>query len=217
MPEEATESTESETAEADTSGGAESTEAAESSLGDAGKKALDRMKAERNAVKADLAAYKALGLDPDALKALIGKSEDAAKAAETERARREAESAALSKANERLVRAEIKAAATGKLTNPALALKLLDLSSFDVNDDGEVDTTSIASAIEDLIKNEPYLGVTQGDAKRFQGTGDSGPRGTAGKPQLTEQDVKRLSKEGKHGEIEAARLDGRLNNLLGIK
>lgn len=38
-----------------------------------------------------------------------------------------------------------------------------------------------------------------------------------GPAQLTEQDVNRLAKEGRHDRIEAARLDGRLDTLLGIE
>lgn len=185
-------------------------------LGDKGKQALDRMKAERNAARQQLAAYSGLGLDPAALKELISKSEEAEKAAEQTRTRREVESAALTKANERLIRAEIKAAATGKLANPALALKLLDMSAFEVDDDGEVDSAAIIAALDDLVKNEPYLGAAQSPPKRFEGTGDGGPKGSPGKPQLTESDVKKLYKQGKHAEIEAARKDGRLNTLLGI-
>lgn len=185
-------------------------------LGDAGKKALDRMKAERKQLKDQLNAYKGLGLSAEDLRALIEKSQEDSAKAEQARQRQEAESAALSKANERLIRAEVKAAATGKLANPALALRLLDLKSFDVNDDGEVDSGAISDAISALLESDPYLGVTQGETKRFQGTGDGGPKGNAGKPQLTRQDVERLAKEGKHAEIEKARQEGRLNDALGI-
>ncbi len=180
-------------------------------LGDKGKQALDRMKAERNTARDQLNAFKNLGLTPEKLQELIGKSAEDAKAAEDARTKRDAESAALVKANERLVRAEIKAAASGKLTNPALAIRLLDLSSFDVDDDGEVDATAIAAAIDELITKEPYLASVQGETKRFQGGADSGTRGTAGKPQVTEEQLKSMTPD----QIVKAQNEGRLTKLLG--
>lgn len=187
-------------------------------LGDPGKKALDRMKAQVKQARGELASYKGLGLSAEELKALIDKSQEDTARAEQAKARQEAEQAALSKANERLIRAEVKAAAAGKLANPALALRLLDLSEFDVNDDGDVDTAAIAAAIDELVKNEPYLGVTQGEPRRFQGTGDNGPKGEpAGKPQLTKADLDRMTQARDYAGIEKARADGRFDKLLGIE
>ena len=51
--------------------------------------------------------------------------------------------------------------------------------------------------------------------KRFSGaSGDGGPRGTSGPDQLTREDVRRLYKAGKHQEIDKARREGRLADLL---
>lgn len=189
---------------------------ARAALADKGKQALDRMKADRNAAKAELAKYKALGLDPAKLQELIGKSETDKQAAEQERVRREAESAALAKANDRLVRAQVTLAATGKLANPALALRLLDLSSFDVDDDGEVDAAAIAAAVDELLVTEPYL--AQGETKRFQGSSDNGPKGTpGGVAQLTQADLDRMSAANDMAGIEKARQEGRFDKLLGIQ
>lgn len=123
---------------------------------------------------------------------------------------------ALSAANTRILKAEIRAAAAGKLADPSDALRLLDLSEFEVGSDGDIDSDAVAAAIDNLIKTKPYLGVTQGDEKKFKGDADAGNRGTAGKPQMTEAEVKTLAAQGKHAEIEQARVDGRLNKLLGI-
>lgn len=98
-------------------------------LGDAGKKALA---AERAAAKA---------------------AEKRAKAAEAERTE------ALATANVRLVRAEVKAAAGGVLQDPEDAVRLLDLTEFEVNDDGEVDTKAITAAVRRLAESKPYLAV----------------------------------------------------------
>lgn len=112
---------------------------------------------------------------------------------------------------------KLEAKAARKFQNPEDARAFLASHVDDyIAADGKVDVQAINDALDDLLTERPYLGVTQGDTKRFQGTGDGGPKGTAGKPQLTEADVKRLSKEGKHAEIELARTEGRLNTLLGI-
>jgi hypothetical protein len=90
---------------------------------------------------------------------------------------------ALSAANSRILKAEVRAAATGKLSDPADALQFLDLSKLEVGEDGEVDGKAVAAAIDDLIKNKPYL-AAQG--KRFQGAGDGGTRTETDKP-ITDQ------------------------------
>ena len=70
-----------------------------------------------------------------------------------------------SKADARIVRAEVKAAAGTKLADPEDAVRLLDLGQFKVDDDGEVDGKAIAQAIDDLVKTKPYLAASSGDGK----------------------------------------------------
>lgn len=167
---------------------------AEAALGDKGKQALDRMKAEKKALAADLASYKALGLDPEALKNLIGKSETDAAAAAAAIQRSEAETAAVGKANARLVKAEVRAAATGKLADPALALSMLDIDSFEVDADGEVDSAAITAAVDGLLTKYPYMAAQGG--RRFEGTGDGGARnGTTQPAQITAAQVKTMTPE----------------------
>lgn len=136
-----------------------------SDLGDAGKAAIKaerdhRKKAEREA--ADLRKR---------LEAI-----EAENLSETEKAiaaaRDEGRSEALTLANTRLLQAEIRAAAAGKIADPADAIKLLDLSEFEVTDGGEVDTEAIASAIDALVEAKPYLAATV----RPLGTGGGGAR-----------------------------------------
>jgi len=178
-------------------------------LGDPGKKALasmkDKLKAEREkrrGLEAQLAELNKPAdgdqPDPDAML-------------------RQAEQTAAARYNDRIVRAEVKAAAAGKLADPADAYRFLDLSQFEVDDDGNVDADEVAEAIDDLIKSKPYLAAQGGSTKpRFQGTADSGARkGNARPTQLTEADVKRLSAAGKHAEIVQAQNDGRLDDYLG--
>jgi len=132
-------------------------------------------------------------------------------------ARAEAETAAM---RERVMdKIEAKAGAKFGIDTEDVAALLMrrhDLEDF--LDDGKIDVEAITEALNDLLEKQPRLAatVTQGDEKKFKGGADGGARGKASKSQLTEADVKRLAADGKHTEIEQARLDGRLNELLGI-
>lgn len=172
-------------------------------LGDAGKKALDAMKAERNAAKAEA---KAVAEELAALKAAAeGRQAEHAAAL----AAREVEAAALAKANDRILKAEIRAAAAAKLADPADALRFLDLSAFEVGADGDVDGSAVASAIDALISSKPYL-AAQG--KRFQGEADGGARNdSSGPSQLTRADMARMTP----AQIDAAFNEGRFKDVLG--
>lgn len=178
----------------------------EDALGDKGKKALDTMKAERNAAKIEVQTFK------DQLAALQAKIDGKeAEHAATE-ATRKVETEALSKANDRILKAEVRVAAATKLNDPADALRFIDLSEFEVGSDGEVDATAISAAIDNLINEKPYLAAQGG--KRFQGTADGGARNDAAKPtQLTRIDLTRMSPQ----EIVQAQADGRLSELMGSK
>ncbi|MBI0294497.1 hypothetical protein JBE04_08375 [Streptomyces sp. PRKS01-29] len=171
-------------------------------LGDAGKRALDSMKGKwkterdkRRALEQQLAARdKPAGDQPD-----------------VDTVRAEAAREATAKANARILRSEVRAAAAGKLADPRDALRFLDLDQFEVDESGDVDAEEIAEAIEDLIKTKPYLAAAT--AKRFQGTGDGGARKGKSRPaQLTREDLKRMSPE----QIVKAKDEGRLDDALGI-
>jgi hypothetical protein len=170
-------------------------------LGPKGEKALQAEKERRRALAAELRELRA-----ELAKLRDGDGDEATRAA------REAEKAALAKANAKILRSEVKAAAAGKLADPTDALRLLDLDSFEVGEDGEIDEDEIADAINNLLKNKPYLAAQS--AKRFQGTGDGGSRKGGGRPkQLTRDDLKGMSPEA----IVAAREQGRLSDLLGAE
>lgn len=172
-------------------------------LGDPGKKALASMK---DRLRKERERRKAAEAERDQLKG-SGTGDD------SERIRSEADRAATAKANARIVRSEIRAAAAGKLANPRDALAFLDVAQFEVDEDGQVDEEEIADAIADLIKERPYLaGAATAPAPRFQGSGDGGARkGTAGPRQLTEQDVKKMTPE----QIDEAHRKGQLRDYLG--
>jgi hypothetical protein len=174
-------------------------------LGDKGKQALDRMKAK---LKAERDKRKAAEAERDQLKAGQGKDGQ-----DPERIRSEAEQAATAKANARIVRSEVRAAAAGKLADPRDALRFLDLEQFEVDEDGQVDEDEVADAIDQLVKDKPYLAAGAGKPQpRFQGTGDGGARkGTGGPKQLTERDVQKMTPE----QIDEAHRKGQLRDYLG--
>ncbi|NDK31187.1 hypothetical protein [Nesterenkonia haasae] len=142
---------------------------------------------------------------------LRAKLEGREKEYQAEQERREIESAALQKANERILQAEIRAAAAGKLNDASDALRYLDLSSFEVGEDGAVDTQAVSAAIDDLTQSKPYLAAQGG--KRFQGSADGGARESSGPAQLSRSDLSGMSTD----QINSARAEGRLNDLLGLK
>lgn len=124
-----------------------------------------------------------------------------------EAARRDGETAAEKRANERLIKSELRSAAKGKLSNVADALVFIDVASIEVGDDGEVDQGALDTAIANLLNERPYLGIPE--QKRFQGGADQGS-GKAGAPkQLTRADLANMSPAA----IVAAEANGQLAQL----
>lgn len=180
----------------DNDDGDDGTDEGADDLGDKGKRALASMKGKWKSER-------------DKRKELEDQLAQQGSADEAETVRRKAEQTALAKANARILRAEVKAAAAGRLADPADAYKFLDLDQFEVDDDGNVDSDEVADAIDDLIKSKPYLAAAT--AKRFQGTGDGGAARKAGRPkQLTKNDLKTMSAD----QIVAAQDAGQLDDYL---
>jgi hypothetical protein len=161
-------------------------------LGPAGEKALQAEKDKRRAAAATARAEKARA---DVAEAELAKLRKAAEKTTTpknadpdevkvdpEEIQREADAKAIAKANDRIVRAEVKVAATGRLADPADALAFLDLTQFEVDDDGNVDEDEVRDAITNLLKKKPHLAAQGG--RRFQGGGDGGakPKTPAARP-----------------------------------
>jgi hypothetical protein len=123
-------------------------------LGEAGKKALDRMKAERAAAKKEAAAAKKQAAD---LAKKVAEFEDRDKSESeklTAKAERSEKQAA--KATARAVAAEVRAAA-GEFADPADAVDVLmrDPSQY-VDSDGEIDMEAIETALSDLLERKPH-------------------------------------------------------------
>ena len=135
-------------------------------LGDAGKRALAE---ERTARKQAERAAQAASRELAALRESTASESEKA----ILKAREEGKNEALKTANERLLKAEIKAAAAGKLADPTDAVRLLDADDF-TDDTGEVDPKKLNKAIDGLLKDKPYLA---GKGLKPAGDGGNGPRG----------------------------------------
>lgn len=176
-------------------------------LGDAGKKALDAMKAkwqsERDARKALAARIAELEK---------GKPADAGEP-DLQKLRAEAKAEARTEFLRTRVLDKIEAKAARLFADPEDAVALLGRRVDDFIDDGELDAGAIEEALAELLKKKPHLAAAAQGGKRFTGTGDGGTRNGSTRPaQLTEQDLKRMKPE----QIEAARIKGQLDDLLGV-
>ncbi len=167
-------------------------------LGDKGKKALDAMKAKMRTAQKDAKAAKAETAQLKAAQASAGKPADEQA---LDKARAEATTTALAAANKRIIRSEVKAAASGKLANPALAVRLLDLDDFEVDDDGNVDEDEIAEAIEDLLKENPYLAAQGGSVQFDSARGKPRPKGKLSKADLAKMSPEEIAKAYDAGRI----------------
>ncbi|MGV2384655.1 MAG UNVERIFIED_CONTAM: hypothetical protein LOD86_05235 [Thermobifida fusca] len=172
-------------------------------LGDAGKKALSAMKEREKAARA---RARELEREVAELRAAIESKDKTPDEQELDAVRREAEAAAIARANERILRSEIKAAAAGKLADPEDALRYLDLAEFEVDESGNVDTSEISDAIHELLERKPYL-----SAQGVRVTLDTGRGKSPAAGQLTREDLRHMTPE----EIVSAKSAGRLNNVLG--
>jgi hypothetical protein len=190
-------------------------------LGPAGEKAYQAEKEKRRAAQAELRQWKALGLTPDQIRELQkagGKQTDGDTEVDLDKLRADARAEAQAEALRGRVEDKIEAKAH-KFADPedAVATLLRKHGIDEFIDGSKVDVDAITEALDDLLKSKPYLAAQGG--KRFQGGGDGGARKESRPAQLTKADVQRLSKEGKSGaaEIEKARKEGRLDDLLSGK
>lgn len=176
-------------------------------LGDKGKQALDRMKAERTAAKNEARDAKRELADFKAAEALKSKPADEQA---LEAAKAEARTEANKRANDRILRADLRAAATGKLADPTDAALYLNLDDFTVTDDGETDSDALNDAITDLLTRKPHLAAAK--QTRFDGSADQGAKGKESKAtQLSAEDIKGWSA----ARIVEAQNAGRLDVMLG--
>ena len=103
----------------------------------------------------------------------------------------------------------VRVAAAKDLNDPEDAVRLIDLDSLDPSTD-DVDA-EIASRLASLVEAKPYLKVSE---THPSGSRDAGSRTDSLKPsQLTRQDLSNMTPQ----QIETARKEGRLDEMLGSK
>ncbi|MDX2551334.1 hypothetical protein [Streptomyces stelliscabiei] len=156
-------------------GGGEGGGSDDDKLGEGGKKALQAERDARAAAEArikELEARLSRKPKPDDGKGGDGKGGDGkGDPLDAEALKKEVRDEITADTNARLIRAEVKAAAAGKLADPADAPKFIDLAKIKIGEDGDPDAKQIKKAIEDLLREKPYL------AANGQGWGDVGGGG----------------------------------------
>ena len=171
-------------------------------LGEPGKKALEAERKARRDAEKQLREFR------DRITAMEEAQNKTAAEREALEQKRELEREALAKANERILAAELRAAATGKLADPSDALTFIDRTSFEVGDDGSVDASAISDAISDLVSKKPYLAARSED--QGPGSADGGARDVSRPRQWTRADLAGKTPT----QIEEARVAGLLNDVL---
>jgi len=134
----------------------------------------------------------------------LEKAQARADAAEKEREK------VVSEAREIRVRAAILTEAAKpdrKVVDPDLVASLLS-PDLEFDDDGT--PTNVAKAMDTLLEQRPYLVVQEAGTR---GSADQGARQAGGPRQVTETELKTMKPE----QIDAARKEGRLNDLLGVR
>lgn len=153
----------------------------------AGKRAIE---AERKAAKRAKDAYKPFaqlardtGLSVDEMRKRLTAARDggtnskdskAKDDVDVEEIRRQTKAEVSAKSDARFVRAAVKAEAAALLNDPSDAIKFLDLSDYEVDEDGEVDAAQVKRDLRSLIADKPYLAK-----KKSAADFDGGPRGKA--------------------------------------
>lgn len=172
-------------------------------LGDKGKKALDVMKQKWKDAEAARKSAESEAAD------LRAKAEGREAEHQSALAAQQVKDDALAAANRRILKAELRAVAAGKLTDPSDALTFIDLDAIDVDEDGNVDRAALEAAITNLVTTKPYLAAQSG---RFQGSADGGARNASQgqKHQYTAAEVERMTPQ----QIVAARRAGQLDTYL---
>lgn len=183
-------------------------------LGPAGMRALEAERAARKAAEKKARKVDSLESELAELRqAQLSDQERQIEQAKTEAAE-SARAEVIAETNKRLFGAEVRATATGVLADPSLlsdpdvALRLLELDEVPLDKSGNVDSEAISGAITKLVENKPYLSV--GATRAPIPNVDQGARAASGVTQLARDALRNMSPY----EIEKARQEGRLENLL---
>lgn len=154
-------------------------------LGDPGKKALDRMKAT---VREERRQRREIQAQLDKLQREREAADKSPDEQAIDKARAEARAEATEKANARILRSEVRAAAAGKFRDPSDALAFLDLTEFEVSEDGDVDADELSEALDDLLQRKPHLAAQSGTTSFDSARGKPAP-----KKKLTKEDLSSMT------------------------
>lgn len=164
----------------------------------------------KKALKAEREARRAAERERNTFKQQLEAKDKPAEEAALEVARREAEEAANAKANARIVKAELRAAAATRVSNLTALARLIDTDSIEVDADGNPSADDIEDAIGQFLTDYPEFAA---DKSKFNGSADQGNKGKQSTPaQLTRDDIKNMTPD----QINKARDAGQLNKLLGV-
>jgi len=181
----------------------------EDALGDAGKRALDKMKAD---LRAEKARRKAAENEAAALKASKSDASDDGKS-DLDAVRTEALKQARAETLRERALDRLEARAGRKFNDSADARAHLASRVEDFIDGEQIDAAAIDEALTELLEAKPYLAA--GGAKpRFEGTADNGARkGASGPKQLGKADLARMSAD----QIVAAQKAGQFDEFLATE
>ena len=154
-------------------------------LGDPGKKALDRMKAT---VREERRQRREIQAQLDRLQLERETADKSPDEQALDKARAEARAEATAKANARILRSEVRAAAANKFRDPSDALAFLDLTEFEVSEDGDVDADELSEALDDLLQRKPHLAAQSGTTSFDSARGKPAP-----KKKLTKEDLSSMT------------------------
>lgn len=199
-----------ETGEAGETGEEGGTAEGEEALGDAGKRALEALRAD---LKAEKARRKAAETDLAAAKAATeGTGSEQTPSVEQLREQALAQARAETLNERALDRLEARAAK--QFHDPADARAYLASRVGEFVDGSQIDTAAIDEALSELLASKPYLGTAATARPKFEGTGDGGARkGAEGVRQLGKADIARMSPEA----IVAAQKAGQLDEYLATE
>jgi len=181
----------------------------EDALGDAGKRALDKMKAD---LRAEKARRKAAENEAAALKASKAEGGDDSKT-DLDAVRAEALKQARAETLRDRALDRLEARAARKFNDSADARAHLASHVEEFIDGDKVDSAAIDEALTELLEAKPYLAA--GGAKpRFEGTADNGARrGASGPKQLGKADLSRMTPD----QIVAAQKAGQLDEYMATE
>ncbi|MER5862198.1 hypothetical protein [Kitasatospora sp. NPDC002040] len=106
-----------------------------------------------------LAAAEQRATEAEAEAARLRRSNAAQKGTDVAALRSELQAEIRSEFAAELLRAEVRAAAAGRLADPSDALALLDLSTL-AGQNGKADPAAVTAALDKLVKDKPYLAAT---------------------------------------------------------